>query len=554
MSKLKKSIHESVVEDSFEELKHLSAVAGDEAEDLDTDEEDVDEEEDEDSDSDEEGDVDEEETVEDDDEDSEDEDSEDEDSEDEDSEDEDGEESDSDEDETFEEVEESDDEEDNEDDVDVDEDSEEESDSDEDETYEEEETDDEDGEESDSDEDEVNEDEILAALQEDGLIAIITTADQVSESDFAVAVAGIEADDDEDDSETDDEDEEEDDAEDEDSEEESDSDDDDEDDVTEDEEEDDESAEADSDDEDEEDEESDSDDEEEPVEDDESDEDAEADSDEDEIDADRLAPVASMEFLASASVSDVDMVFYNHRSNPVWNVIVAGVPAASISLASYGDAAQEVADFFSTTKFANGVKQAMASEGVLGLLKKSNAEFYANAYKSSDVFVEARAAAEKVGNQKVTAATAGLREDFIDAMKIASAGMDKNFFQKKNPLKRGLFIALSNAGVQNPQFLIETVFAESSAEYFETVADVAVDFLDTPAEARDRLRQAIEGSGVIDRGIAQASSNEPKTVADPSASALALIRGMRIQASSAELPMVTGSVSERKDSLRTLLR
>jgi len=36
--KIKKSIHESVVDDSFEELRHLSAVAGDEAEDLDTDE------------------------------------------------------------------------------------------------------------------------------------------------------------------------------------------------------------------------------------------------------------------------------------------------------------------------------------------------------------------------------------------------------------------------------------------------------------------------------------------------------------------------------------
>jgi hypothetical protein len=86
------------------------------------------------------------------------------------------------------------------------------------------------------------------------------------------------------------------------------------------------------------------------------------------------------------------------------------------------------------------------------------------------------------------------------------------------------------------------------------VADVAVDFLDTPVEARDRIRQAIESSGVIDRGIAQASANEPRQEEDASKSALALIRGMKVSANTAELPTVTGSVSERKDSLRSLLK
>lgn len=180
-------------------------------------------------------------------------------------------------------------------------------------------------------------------------------------------------------------------------------------------------------------------------------------------------------------------------------MIVAGVPAARLSLASYGDKAHEVASFFVTEKFSNSMRQAMASEGVLNLLRKSNAEFYATSFKSSELFGEARAAAEQVATSKYTTAIAGLREDFVDALKIVSAGMDKNFFQKPNHLKRELYIALSNAGVHEPARLIDGVFATANAKHFEVIAETAVEFLDKPSEAREALRESIEESGVIDR-------------------------------------------------------
>lgn len=547
MKNLKTNIHASAaaVDESFEDLEALAAVAGSE------DSEDLDE--DDDSEYTEEEEEDDTEDVDDDviDEDSED-DSEDESEDDSDeSEDEDSEDDSDDSEEEVTEEDASDDEED--DDYEITEEDASEDECEDDEEYTEEDaSEDEEYEEVESSEDdeEVDEDAVLASLAEEGLLVVISTTEQISERALGMAVAALEDEEFGDDEEVD--------ADEEDFEEDvSDEDDigeDDSEDATEEEDSEDETEEDDSEDDEEEiteeddSEDDDSEDTEEEVTDDEADSDTEDDL---EIDEDRLAPVASREMLAHASVEDVEFVLHASKSNPVWNVIVAGVPAARLALSSYGDGAEEVRSFFTTKQFVDGVKRAMASEGVLGLLDKSNAEYYANAYKSSEVFAEARAHAERIGNQKVTAATSGLREDFVDAMKIAAAGMDKNFFQKPNALKRSLFIALSGVGVQQPAALIESVFAEASSDYFETLAETAEEFLDMPSEARETLRNTIENSGVIDRTRDVGTQEKPAQAA--TASALDLIRGMAATASVENVSgSLTGSHSDRKNAIRNL--
>lgn len=497
---MKRSIHARIVEDSFEALESLAAKAAEEQiEDLDTNEEetevdDVDSE-DEESEEDEETEIEEEDG----DEESEDEDSEEEIEieEDEDGEgDEESEEVDSEDDETFEEVEEDD--------------------------------------ECDSSE-EVDEDAVLDALAAEGLCVVISTSDMISEDDFGVAVAEME--DSEFDSESDDEDSEEESEEDEEIEEEESEDGDEDFDAEDDSESEDEESEDSEEEEIEEEEDS----EEVDSEDDETFEEVEAD---DEDDIENVATVASLDFIARASVGDVEMVLHNHPTNPVWNVIVAGVPAARLTLASYGDKAHEVASFFVSDKFAPGVQRAMASEGVLNLLRKSNAEFYANSFKQSELFQEARSAAEQVATSKYTTAIAGLREDLVDALKIVSAGMDKNFFQKPNHLKRELFIALSNAGVHDPARVIDSVFVSANAKHFDVLAETAVEFLDKPADAREALRESIEESGVIDRSkeAPAEASIRPSTTQD----AVATIRS--IAAASAAAPL------NSKQSIEALFR
>ena len=389
---------------------------------------------------------------------------------------------------------------------------------------------------------------------EDDTFEEVIADDEDDEDDtFEEVIAGDESDSDdsdvdededdsEDDSDSDDEDSEDDEAEDEDdSEDDSDVDEDSEDDEDD----------SDSDGEDSEDDEDDSEDDEDDSEDDEDDEDD---------DGENLAPVATEEFLANASADDVEFHLTDNATNPVLNVIVAGIPAARITLASFGEHAAEMADVFRTPRYADSLRKAMASQGVLNLLQAGNAEFYATAYRNTDLFEEAAASAEAVSNERVATAMAGLREDFVDACQLVHAGMDKNFFPMQHPLKRTLYIQLANAGVLNPSAVIETAFAEASAAYFDVVANKAVEIMDKSAEAREELRAAIDEAGTIARTPGKAAhANTEIPVAQTQTSTAASSATLAIahelaseQGQHQAVAAVTGSVADRKSAIRTL--
>ena len=325
-------------------------------------------------------------------------------------------------------------------------------------------------------------------------------------------------------------------------------------------------------DEDEDDSEDDSDSDDEDSEDDEAEDDEDDEDDEDEVESDaseeddedddgeNLAPVATEEFLANASADDVEFHLTDNATNPVLNVIVAGIPAARITLASFGEHAAEMADVFRTPRYADSLRKAMASQGVLNLLQAGNAEFYATAYRNTDLFEEAAASAEAVSNERVATAMAGLREDFVDACQLVHAGMDKNFFPMQHPLKRTLYIQLANAGVLNPSAVIETAFAEASAAYFDVVANKAVEIMDKSAEAREELRAAIDEAGTIARTPGKAAhANTEIPVAQTQTSTAASSATLAIahelaseQGQHQAVAAVTGSVADRKSAIRTL--
>ena len=414
------------------------------------------------------------------------------------------------------------------------------------------------GEDDSEDEDAPSEAEVIASLEAQGLCFVIASSeDEILESDMAEAVASLEDDEFEEvlaDDEFEDEDEDEsadDEFEDEDEDESGDDEfeDDAEDDVdSEDDEEfedEDEDESGDEEFEDEDEDESDADEDEFEIEsDDEGD-------DEEEVEADEefIAPVATEEFLASATADDVTFHLTDDPQNPVLNVIVASVPAARITLASFGAQASEMADIFRTERYQQGLRTAMASQGVLNLLKKARAEFYATAYRSTDIFEEAVASAESVSKEQVAVAMAGLREDFVDAIQLVSAGMDKNFFQIENPLKRALYINMANAGVRDPMGVIEASFSEASAAHFEAVVEKAVEIMDKSVEAREEIRAAIGESGVIGRsaGAAHASAIATASVEEDESSAVAIARevGLRHTVSAS-------SKIEQKDQIRGL--
>lgn len=277
-------------------------------------------------------------------------------------------------------------------------------------------------------------------------------------------------------------------------------------------------------------------------------EDDEADAEED--DSMSFAPVASMEMLASATAADVEMHLHNDRKNPHWNILVAGVPAARIALDSFGAEASEVAAFFVTPKYAAGIRQAMASAGVLGLLKQSNAEFYATSYTQSELFSEARASAATSAEEQLTLALASVREEFMDRLKIASAGMDKNLWPTRNPLKQKLFIGLANAGVQNPASIIESAFAEAGLQHFEIMTAKALELMDAEPAALEQVRAMVDEAGIATPRVV--ASAQPATASAQPSSA-ALIRGMMTAEASDKPAAIVGSVADRKSAIRNLM-
>jgi hypothetical protein len=276
-------------------------------------------------------------------------------------------------------------------------------------------------------------------------------------------------------------------------------------------------------------------------------EDDEANSEED--DTMNFAPVASMDMLSSASASDVEMHLHEDKKNPHWNILVAGVPAARISLSSFGEAAGEVAAFFVTPKYAAGIRQNMAHAGVLKLLQQCGAEFYATAYTQSDLFSEARASASESVEQKLTLALANLREEFVDRLRIVAAGMDKNLWPMRNPLKQKMYLALSSAGVQNPTSIIDSVFAEAGVQHFEVMSNKALELMDTEPAALEQVRAMVENAGVS--APAAVASAQPAAVA--TASGADLIRSMMKSNPDSGVQAVAGSVAERKDAIRSYM-
>jgi hypothetical protein len=108
--------------------------------------------------------------------------------------------------------------------------------------------------------------------------------------------------------------------------------------------------------------------------------------------------------------------------------------------------------------------------------------------------------------------------------------------------------------------VIETAFAEASASYFDVVANKAVEIMDKSAEAREELRAAIGEAGTIARTPSAAHATTEIPVAQTQASATTAVASTVAiahelaseQGQHQAVAAVTGSVSERKNAIRSL--
>jgi hypothetical protein len=118
--------------------------------------------------------------------------------------------------------------------------------------------------------------------------------------------------------------------------------------------------------------------------------------------------------------------------------------------------------------------------------------------------------------KETTAAVATITEGnkdrdarFLQSMSIASAGLNKGFFKhESNPLKAGLFEALSAVGVQHPERLIDRVFAANGETYHKVLLQLASNLMEKPEDVRNAMAEAVMGANYSKAEVASEEDDQ----------------------------------------------
>jgi len=274
-----------------------------------------------------------------------------------------------------------------------------------------------------------------------------------------------------------------------------------------------------------------------------------------EMDAMRFEPLASVAALASVTKEQIDMTLYNEESeNPVWNVTVAGIPAARIQLRNQMHP-EEIRSVFCSDEYAKDLMIHCEKSGFVSTMNKVKAEYwsnYTNNKKLAERFTK-EAKASLTGERKKLLAT--FKQDFRSCINIVSAGMAKNFYPDMgNPLKEHLFANLRSVGLpeQTAISVVEKSFTEGAAPYFNGLFEKSEEYMGLSQDSRKEIAAAIaNGSSLAveeNSDIADAEVSLSDRLANASAVASITSPNLRVNT---DLVMDT---NEYKAQLKSLFR
>lgn len=213
-------------------------------------------------------------------------------------------------------------------------------------------------------------------------------------------------------------------------------------------------------------------------------------------------PVADREMVALAASQDVQMVLTNGQ-DPRWNVIIAGVPAAVISLSSLENG-EAVRASFCSEAYRHNVIATMDKVGVAQVLADLGAEMYGNQYQTSEVAQEIRASVTGELAGGYTAKLVEMRDEFLDRASLATAGMAKGYFAHlPNPLYVKACEVLAARGVLDVEVAAAEI-AQASADMFAVASAKAVELMDRSPEFVEQLRENIGEAATMARASVQA--------------------------------------------------
>lgn len=179
---------------------------------------------------------------------------------------------------------------------------------------------------------------------------------------------------------------------------------------------------------------------------------------------------------------------------------VNGVPVGKLTKQTAGINA----DVYLKESFSNAIGHTAGRTGVKAALKHYNFELIKASFPLKGLVAQQVKAALAEESKKVVAQLSDMKEDYRQALAIASLGLAKNFFKgKDNALKAGFVEELSNAGVRNATSVVERVFSHYSQPYITTLLATADDVLGKSLEVRNELAETLDAVNPLNEADAE---------------------------------------------------
>jgi hypothetical protein len=222
-------------------------------------------------------------------------------------------------------------------------------------------------------------------------------------------------------------------------------------------------------------------------------------------------------------------------ANARWVVFAKGAPLAVVALKDQ-DNKEKIAAHFISASFADSVMKAAAKKGVKAALGEVRARYYVakldETRKVKQITAALTAKAEEATRQRLAA----IKATFTKSLQMALQASANNF-TVENPLKDDLIKRVNAVGVpaETAADMVDDAFFAKGVETINAILDQAEKWTNTPVEALDTIKAAVEAAG--------RRSRPAPLMASPAARNPNYNQQMANQFANNAVPVVSASVS-----------
>ena len=211
---------------------------------------------------------------------------------------------------------------------------------------------------------------------------------------------------------------------------------------------------------------------------------------------------------------DVTCVQSGTEEKPFYTVLIKGMPTAAICLEDQPNA-EAIRGYFLSADYPRKLASAMAKGGVKNVLDTQKARMFVAKAEQSELAQSMKAEAKADFDKQIAEAVTKMAEKFANSVKLAVAGMNKNFFTEDNDLKAAAYAAFTELGCNESVAYdkVNKVFAQAD-KYFDTVIAKAQELMGKSDEAFAEVSEMVANAGIASKpaktfATAMAEGNNP---------------------------------------------